>query len=56
MAEQPARPGSPGYFREKAKEMLKQAEAAPDGIARAQFLVLAEQWRRLAETIEHPHW
>ena len=54
--ERPVRPGSPDHYREKAREMLKQADAAPIGIARAQFLMLAEQWERLAQTVEHPHW
>jgi hypothetical protein len=36
--------------------MIKQAEVAPTGDARCQFLMLAEQWERLAETVEHPHW
>ena len=54
--ERPVRPGSPEYYRERAKEMTKQAEVAPTGDARCQFLMLAEQWERLAETVEHPHW
>ena len=55
-AERLARPGSPEYYRERAREMIKQAEVAPTGDARCQFLMLAEQWERLAETVEHPHW
>jgi len=53
---QPARPGSPDYYRERAREMIKQAEGAPSEDARSQFLILAGQWERLAEIIEHPHW
>ena len=54
--EQLARPGSPDYYRERAREMIKQAETAPSGDVRSQLLMLAEQWERLAETVEHPHW
>jgi hypothetical protein len=36
--------------------MIKQAEMAPSVDARSQLLILAEQWERLAETVEHPHW
>jgi hypothetical protein len=54
--QQPTRPGSPEYYRERAKEMIKQAEMAPSVDARSQLLILAEQWERLAETVEHPHW
>jgi len=54
--QQPARPGSPDYYRERAREMIKQAAGAPSEDARSQFLILAGQWERLAEIIEHPHW
>jgi len=53
---QPARPGSPEYYRERAREMIQQADEAPSETARAQLLILAGQWERLAETVEHPHW
>ena len=57
MAEQqPTRPGSPDYYRERARDMIKQADEAPSDAARSQLLILAGQWERLAETIEHPHW
>ena len=35
--------------------MIKQADGAPDTV-RSQLLILAGQWERLAEIIEHPHW
>jgi hypothetical protein len=54
--QQPTRPGSPDYYRERARDMIKQADEAPNDAARSQLLILAGQWERLAETVEHPHW
>ena len=54
--ERPVRPGSPDYYRERARDMIKQAEGAPSNDVRSQFLILAGQWERLAEIVEHPHW
>jgi hypothetical protein len=52
----PARPGSPEFYREQAKDMLKKAEEAASEQARAAFLGLAEHWHRLAQQAESPNW
>lgn len=44
------------YYREKAQEMLKQAEAAATPQAKAELIALAENWHRLAQTLEEPNW
>ena len=54
--DQKARPGSVEFYRERAGELLKQAEQASSDEARASFLALAEQWLNLARTIENPSW
>jgi hypothetical protein len=54
--EWPMVPGSPGYYRERAKEMLKKARASHTEAARRQFVALAEYWDRLAKTIAHPSY
>ena len=57
MSEYPqARPGSVEFYRERARESLKQAEQATSEEARASFIALAEHWQRLAQTVENPSW
>ena len=59
MAEQdmrPARPGSPEYYRERARSMLKLADEAASEEARASLVMLAASWEQLANQIEHPGW
>ncbi|HXS05579.1 MAG TPA: hypothetical protein VN723_02220 [Rhizomicrobium sp.] len=58
MADEKAAPrrGSGDYYRERAQEMLRQADQAVTEDARAQLLKLAEQWHRLAQKIEQPNW
>ncbi len=52
MSEDPqARPGSVEFYRERARESLKQAELATSEEARASFIALAEHWQRLAQTV-----
>ena len=51
-----ARPGSVEFYRERAKDSLKQAEQATSDEARASFLALAEHWQRLAQSLEKPGW
>jgi len=55
-ADKPAIPGTPDFYRQQAKEMLKQAEQAASAQARASFLGLADHWHRLAQQAEHPNW
>lgn len=52
----PARPGSPDYYRERARTMLKLAEDAASEEARASLIMLAASWEELATQIEHPNW
>ena len=52
----PAIPGTPDFYREQAKEMLRQAEHAASEQARASFLGLADHWHRLAQQAENPNW
>jgi len=55
--DQPAeRHGSGDYYRERAQDMLRQAEQAATDEARAQLLKLADQWHRLAQKVEQPNW
>jgi hypothetical protein len=56
MSQNPVRPGTPAFYRQKAAELLHQAEAASDEKARNQFLRLAEQWHHLAKIVEDPSW
>jgi hypothetical protein len=51
-----ARPGSVEFYRERARDSLKQAEQATSDEARASFLALAEHWQRLAQSLEKPGW
>ena len=48
--------GSPDYYRERAAEMLKQAEDAVSEEARTTFLELAASWDRMAQLVERPNW
>lgn len=50
------RPGSIEFYRERARESLRQAEQATTDEAKASFLALAEHWQRLAQAVEHPSW
>ncbi|HWU54645.1 MAG TPA: hypothetical protein VN175_04025 [Rhizomicrobium sp.] len=52
----PARPGSPEYYRERARTMLKLADEAASDEARASLIMLAASWEELANQIEHPGW
>jgi len=52
----PARQGSPDFYHERAREMMKRAEEATTPDARASFLMLAANWENLARQIEHPGW
>ena len=51
---QPA-PHEPDYFREKAREMLKQADEAITEDDRQTFRALAEAYERLAKVAVRPH-
>jgi hypothetical protein len=53
---QPARTGSPDYYRERARSMLKLADEAASEEARASLIMLAASWEELANNLEHPHW
>ena len=48
--------GSPDYYRERAADMLKRAEAAESEEARNTFLALAASWDRMAQLLERPNW
>lgn len=50
------RPGSPEYYRERARTMLKLADEAASDEARASLIMLAASWEELAKQIEHPGW
>jgi hypothetical protein len=52
----PKGPESGSYYRKKAEEMLKSADAAASSQARAEFLSLADHWHRLAQAMEKPSW
>lgn len=56
MSQNPVRPGTPAFYRQKAAELLQQAETASDAQGREQFLKLAEHWHHLAKIIEDPSW
>jgi hypothetical protein len=49
-------PGSPEFYRQKARTLLQEAEAASDDASRATLLNLAEHWQRLAQNAERPTW
>lgn len=42
------------FYRERAREMLKLAEKAPDDSLRTSYLHLAASWDNLAAQMEHP--
>ena len=48
--------GSPEYYRNRAADMLKRAEAAESEEARKTFRALAESWDRMAQLLERPNW
>jgi len=50
------RPGSPEYYRERARAMLKLADEAASEEARASLIMLAAGWEDLAKQLEHPNW
>jgi hypothetical protein len=52
----PVRAGSPEYYRERARTMLKLADEAASDEARASLIMLAASWEELAKQIEHPGW
>ncbi len=52
----PVRPGSPEYYRERARTMLKLADEAASDEARASLIMLAASWEELANQVEHPSW
>jgi hypothetical protein len=52
----PARVGSPDYYRERARSMLKMADEAASDEARASLIMLAASWEELAKQLEHPGW
>jgi hypothetical protein len=52
----PARIGTPEYYRERARAMLKLADDAASEEARASLIILAASWEELAKQLEHPHW
>lgn len=54
--ERPVRPGSPEYYRERARTMLKLADEAGSDEARASLVMLAASWEQLANQLEHPGW
>jgi hypothetical protein len=48
--------GTPGYYRERAAEMLKKAQEADTDNARNSYLLLAQGWDNLAQNLERPIW
>jgi len=56
LSQHPVLPGTPAFYRQRAAELLQQAETAADEKGREQFLKLAEQWHRLATIVEEPSW
>jgi hypothetical protein len=54
--EPPARAGSPEYYRERARAMLRLADDAASEEARASLIMLAASWEELATQLEHPGW
>lgn len=55
MTNKPAEPHDPDYFREKARQMMKQADLAGKEEDRQAFRALAEQYERLALVAKRPH-
>jgi len=59
VADQETRPavtGSPEYYRERARTMLKLADEAGTEETRVSLVLLAATWEELAKQIEHPGW
>jgi hypothetical protein len=52
----PVRAGTPEYYRERARAMLKLADDAASEEARASLVMLAASWEELAKQLEHPGW
>ena len=52
----PVRAGSPDYYRERARSMLKLADEAMSEETRVSFVLLAATWEELAKQLEHPGW
>jgi hypothetical protein len=52
----PVRAGTPEYYRERARAMLKLADDAASDEARASLVMLAASWEELAKQLEHPGW
>ena len=52
----PVRAGSPDYYRERARTMLKLADEAGTEETRTSLVLLAATWEELARQIEHPGW
>jgi hypothetical protein len=48
--------GAPGYYRERAADMLKKAEEAGTEESRNSYLLLAASWGLLAQKLEHRDW
>ena len=55
-APQPVRAGTPEYYRERARAMLKLADDAASDEARTSLIMLAASWEELAKQLEHPNW
>ena len=52
----PVRAGTPEYYRERARAMLRLADDAASEEARASLIILAASWEELAKQLEHPNW
>jgi len=52
----PVRAGTPEYYRERARAMLKLEDDAASDEARASLIMLAASWEELAKQLEHPGW
>jgi hypothetical protein len=52
----PVRAGTPEYYRERARAMLKLADDAASEEARASLVMLAASWEELAKQLEYPGW
>ena len=50
----PVRAGSPEYYRERARTMLKLADEAGSEETRVSLVLLAATWEELAKQLEHP--
>jgi hypothetical protein len=52
---EPPKPNEPEFFRQKARDMLKQADQAITEDDRQTFRALAEAYERLAKVAVRPH-